>query len=129
MTAGMARRGDLWHLNFRGTTMVLADLKGLHYLDVLLAEPGREHRAVDLCGGHDVADAIPVIDAEARQAYRRRLVEVEQDIAEAEADNDAGRAERARCDREFLIAELSWRRRPWRAAAWPGVRPSAHAPA
>ena len=107
MTAGMARRGDLWHLNFRGTTTVLADLKGLRYLAVLVAEPGREHRAVDLCGGHDIADPIPVIDDAARHAYRRRLVEVEQDIAEAEADNDAGRVERARCDREFLIAELS----------------------
>ncbi|MGZ5396455.1 MAG: hypothetical protein ACXWEI_13590, partial [Mycobacterium sp.] len=107
LTATMERRGDLWHLAFRGTTWMLADLKGLHYLAVLLAEPGREHRALDLCGGQEVAADIPVIDEDARQAYRRRLSEVEQDIAEAEADNDAGRAERARSDREFLLAELS----------------------
>lgn len=107
LTAELERRGELWHLTFRGTDSVLPALKGLEYLSVLLAAPGREFQALELCGGHDVEVAMPMIDEQARNAYRRRLTEVEQDIAEAEADNDSFRAERARCDREFLLAELS----------------------
>jgi hypothetical protein len=107
LSASMERRGELWHLTFRGTQVVLADLKGLQYLAVLLTEPGREFAALELCGGKEFEAALPVIDEQAREAYRRRLAEVEQDIADAEADNDVGRADRAMCDREFLLAELS----------------------
>ena len=107
LNAGMRRNGEYWHFAFGGTEFVLADLKGLQYLATLLAEPAREFKSLDLCGGQDVADAIPVIDEQARDAYRRRLVDVDEDIAEAERNCDAARAELARCDREFLIAELS----------------------
>ena len=106
LTASLVRRGELWHLVFRDTDTVLADLKGVQYLATLLARPGAEISALELCGGHDVEGAMPVLDDQARAAYRRRLCEVEQDIAEAEEANDLVRAERARCDREFLLAEL-----------------------
>jgi hypothetical protein len=49
---------------------------------------------------------LEVFDSKAREAYRRRLAEVEQDIAEAEANCDLRRAELARADRQFLIDEL-----------------------
>lgn len=107
LTAKLERRGAVWHLAFRGTDTAFADLKGLQYLAMLLAQPGREFNALELCGGHDVDAPMPMIDEQARSAYRRRLAEVEQDITEAEADNDTVRAERARCDKEFLLAELS----------------------
>jgi hypothetical protein len=107
LTASIERRADLWHIGFRGAQIVMTDLKGMQYLAALLAEPGREFPAFELCGGEDIGGGIPVIDDEARAAYRRRLAEVDQDIADAEADNDVMRAERARCDREFLLAELS----------------------
>lgn len=104
--ATMERRGELWHIGFRGAQIVMADLKGMQYLAALLAEPGREFPAFEICGGEDIGDPVPMIDEEARAAYRRRLADVDQDIEEAEADNDVIRAERARCDREFLLAEL-----------------------
>ncbi|MCT7661432.1 hypothetical protein [Mycobacterium deserti] len=105
--ATMERIGELWHLKFRGTEAMLPNLKGLQYLAALLSEPGREFAALDLCGGCDVETALPMIDEKARNAYRRRLAEVDEDIAEAEAGNDVGRAEIARCEREYLLAELS----------------------
>jgi tetratricopeptide (TPR) repeat protein len=107
LSATMARTGDRWHVAFRDSEIVLADLKGLQYLAVLLGRPGEEVRALDLCGGHEVAEPVPVIDEPARAAYRRRLQEVDQDIAEAQGNNDIARAEQARRDREFLLVELS----------------------
>ncbi|MBJ8341863.1 hypothetical protein JGU71_23535 [Antrihabitans sp. YC3-6] len=107
LTATMAWTGDRWRFAFRDTEIALSDLKGLQYLATLLSRPGHEFRALDLCGGHDVADPVPVIDVLARAAYRRRLDEVDQDIAEAQHNNDLARVDLASRDREFLLAELS----------------------
>jgi hypothetical protein len=82
----------------------------------LVAEPGRELHVLDLGGGGgagaggpgiDTGDAGPVLDAEARTAYRDRYEDLEQEIAEAEADNDPARAEKARAEREALAEELA----------------------
>ncbi len=54
-----------------------------------------------------VAAGLPLIDEVARDAYRRRLVEVEDDIDEATQMNDLGRIELAQRDRDYLIAELT----------------------
>ena len=48
-----------------------------------------------------------VLDAPARAAYRERLAELRDDLAEAEDLNDAGRMERARSEIGFLERELS----------------------
>lgn len=117
--------GDTRAVTFAGKTVLLKDLKGMRYLERLLAEPGRELHVLDLVAvergalptgrypEHDPSIAcaggvgLEVFDSKAREAYRRRLAEVEDDIAEAEANNDLGRAELARADRQFLIDELS----------------------
>ena len=42
------REGDYWTVVFDGQTVRVRDLKGMHYLARLLAEPGREHHVLDL---------------------------------------------------------------------------------
>lgn len=107
-------------VTFAGSTVRLKDLKGMRYLERLLAEPGREFHVLDLVeverGALPVGAAddprldpqcgLEVFDSKAREAYRQRLAETEEDIAEAEANNDLHRAELARADRQFLIDEL-----------------------
>jgi hypothetical protein len=79
----------------------------------LLAEPGREVHALDLLAatsGGEVprqGDLGPVLDDTARAAYRRRLEELGERIADAEADGDAAAADRAQDERDALVAELS----------------------
>ena len=53
----------------------------------------------------DFAD--PVLDDQARAAYRARLAELEAEIAEADAHADPHRAERARLERDALVEELT----------------------
>jgi hypothetical protein len=48
-----------------------------------------------------------LLDAQAKQAYRRRLTEIEEDIEEARAFEDAERAAQAEAERDFLILELA----------------------
>ncbi|CAM3315843.1 hypothetical protein [Halomonas lysinitropha] len=115
------REGDMRTVTFGGTTVHLRDLKGMRYLERLLTAPGREFHVLDLVSvergalttGGPAEELVAtrqcgleVFDSKAREAYRQRLAETEEDIAEAEANNDLHRAELARADRQFLVDEL-----------------------
>ena len=52
-------------------------------------------------------DAGALLDARAKDAYRRRLAEIEDDIDEAAPLEDTERAAQADAEREFLVRELS----------------------
>lgn len=106
--AVFAAEGTLRRVAFAGRSALLSDLTGFRHIERLLGEPGRELHALDLVGaGLRDAGLLPELDAEARAAYRRRLQEVEDDIAEAEANNDPVRAELAARDRDYLITALT----------------------
>lgn len=119
------REDDYWSIIFDGRTVRLRDAKGLRYLARLLSEPGREIHALDLAMGEQRAapaverrldgrsrlalsrDAGEVLDDRAKEAYRRRLAEIECDLAEALQCNDACRADQAMAERQFLARELA----------------------
>lgn len=139
-TAGVFRRdGDTWTVALGQHQVLLQDLKGLRYIARLLAEPGREFHVLDLTAvesrGLSAARATgdqpdrandhagPVLDRQAREAYRRRLLEIDEDLEEAERNADLERVARAKADRDFLVQELS------RAAGLGGRSRVAHATA
>src|SRR5439155_20972538 len=53
------------------------------------------------------AGADVTLDRRALAAYRTRLQELEDDLADAETDHDEGRSAKIRTEREFLVAELT----------------------
>lgn len=105
--------------------MTLRDLKGLHYLARLLAHPGREFHVLDLVSSGVAPSASPpdatdpgitlagwgdsglMLDAQAKNAYRRRLEEIDADLEDARLISDLGRVDQAEAEREFLLRELS----------------------
>jgi tetratricopeptide (TPR) repeat protein len=102
--------GDVWLVVLGDKSFRLKDVRGLHYLARLVAEPEREVHALDLAeaGGDETrGDAGEVLDASARAAYKRRLAELEEDLREAESWNDGARTLRARTEMELLSSELS----------------------
>jgi predicted ATPase len=120
-----ACRGDYWVITFSGTTTHLKDLRGLSYLSHLLQNPGREIHALDLVqlvegrsGSHTPSigpDELPsedrgagedVLDPTARTQYRRRLVELQEDIEEARENNDLERLARVEAEADALAREL-----------------------
>ena len=48
-----------------------------------------------------------MLDARAKDAYRRRLAEIDDDIEQADAIGDGERAAQADAERDFLLRELS----------------------
>jgi predicted ATPase len=109
--AALSHRDGAWSLTFAGRTKALKDLRGLHYLARLLAEPEAEVHVLELAApdARDegaAAEGLPMIDDRARAAYQRRLRELRADAAEAEARGDSGAFERAQDEIEALADEL-----------------------
>jgi RecA/RadA recombinase len=111
----LRRDGDVWTVTFNGRTVSLRDVKGLRDLAVLLPAPGREVAATDLAAGvpGELAPAVaalgadPVLDDRARAAYRARLAELDDELAEADARHDIERSSRLAAERDALIGELA----------------------
>jgi hypothetical protein len=120
------RQGEYFAISFEGRSFQIKDTKGMRYLASLLALPGREIHVLDMVAGvsgiHPTTrgtagfetsspaageDAGPVLDRPAREAYAHRLIDLEEEIAEAEAFGDQGKAESGREEKDFLVAELA----------------------
>jgi tetratricopeptide (TPR) repeat protein len=113
------REGTFWTVGWDDGVVRLKDSRGLQYLAQLLARPGREIHVLDLVAavqaepGHAArrhlasADAGTVLDATARAAYRRRLVELRDELEESAAYGDLGRTDRLRAEMEFLTEQLA----------------------
>jgi hypothetical protein len=103
------RDGADWLLHYGGRRVRLRDAKGLHDLATLVANPGREVAAATLltagaAGAGSGADA--VLDESARQAYRRRIAELDRALARADAAGDAARSARAAAERAEVVTAL-----------------------
>jgi tetratricopeptide (TPR) repeat protein len=108
----LRREGDYWLVVFEGRTIRVRDLKGMRYLAQLLAHPGRELHVLDLVASETgqqaaLGDAGEMLDEQAKTAYRRRLVEIEDDIEQARALGDDTREAQADAERDFLVRELA----------------------
>ena len=110
--AAFVRDGDSWSLMFGGHASRVRDSRGLQYVARLLANPGKEIHVLDLTNAdatlvRDSGDAGELLDARAKEAYRRRLQEIEDDVAEARARGEDARVAQAESERDFLLKELA----------------------
>lgn len=110
----LVREGEYWTLSAGPKLVRLRHTKGVGYLATLLQNREREVHALDLAGSpmrapiaERVRDADPVLDAQARAAYQQRIRDLEEEIEEAEASADLGRASRLREEWEFIVEELT----------------------
>jgi class 3 adenylate cyclase len=129
--------GDVWRIAYAGREVRLREQRGFLYLAELLRHPGKEIHSLDLVraggggavplgsaaaaataaaardaeGGLSVTRVVggagETIDARARAAYRVRLQELDEELAEAERHHDLGRLEVLQEEREALVDELA----------------------
>jgi tetratricopeptide (TPR) repeat protein len=105
----LRRDGEDWLLQAGSEQARLRDSRGLHYLRALLAAPGSDIAALDLVAGRPglvPSDSGPLLDATARNIYRRRIRELDDELAAADRSGSSIAAEKAHREREALIGEL-----------------------
>ena len=101
------RDGTVWAVAYGGVQAHVPDAKGMQDIAALLAHPGQPIPASDLAGTITRSRGEPTLDRQALAAYRARLRDLDDDIAEADSNNDPERAARARSERDALVAELT----------------------
>ncbi len=116
------REGQVWTIAYEGRTTRLHDLRGMRYIADLLAAPGREVYVLDLLTAHaapgsaeagaNELDGIsttvpePILDARAKEEYRRRLRDLAEDLEEARSWHDAERVSKLETEVEAITDEL-----------------------
>lgn len=106
---GMFRRaGDHWEIGFAGDVVTVRATKGMDDIATLLDAGGREVHCLELVGGGvEEPSTGEVLDATARRAYEERVRELQAEVDDAEADNDRGRAEKARAELDAVVDHLT----------------------
>jgi hypothetical protein len=117
--AVLRRDGDIWTLGFAESTFLLKDIKGLHYLIRLIANPDREISALDLAAGSAEArpsgwsgelsvgtldPGLDVIDDAARRAYTARIKDLQEEIDDA---HDPGLRSNLQEEMDALVGALT----------------------
>jgi hypothetical protein len=117
--AALGRDRKWWVVSCGGSSVRLADTKGLGYLAELVSRPGVERHALDLVdrvegpppvGGPDrraLGDAGEVLDARARAAYRHRVEQLRREADEALAAGQLDTAEAKQGELDALVAQLA----------------------
>jgi hypothetical protein len=106
--------GGAWEIGAAGSATSIRDMRGLHYLRVLLANPGKDISARQLSalargtGGDDLGSdtALPVADDQALAAYRSRLQAINDELDMADRADNPARSATLTAERDALIAEL-----------------------
>jgi len=104
----------IWWVGHDGALAAIRDIKGLHYLRMLLERPGVDIPALDLSdavAGHPGAgladaDTGELLDRRALASYRKRLTEIDDDLDEARSWDDIERGAKLEAEREAIIEQL-----------------------
>jgi truncated hemoglobin YjbI len=124
------REGDYWTVTYKGETWRLKGARGFHYIAYLLGHPREEIRALDLvarlgAAGEQALDTVSaedlartdvltadlghageMLDAQAKADYRRRLIELEDELEEARELGNEERVGKAEEEKEALTREI-----------------------
>ena len=129
--AVLMRSGEFWTVGRDGETFLLADMKGLGYLELLVQHPGSEFHALDLLAGSEtfgtkaasdeilaqlrerpdvsirtLGDAGAMLDDQAKLQYKHRLRELNAELEDLRERGDANRALTIESEIDFLTREV-----------------------
>jgi len=128
------QEGEYWTIAYQGKVVRVKDYAGLRYIAYLLRYPHREIHVLELVastGGpledltavspkerettalaalkvqSGFGDAGPLLDLQAKAAYKRRLEDLKTELVDAQWCNDLGRIAKVEQEIEFLTQELA----------------------
>jgi tetratricopeptide (TPR) repeat protein len=98
--------GELWQMSFDGRDVHLPEVKGFSDLAALLGQAGQELHCAQLMGAVTSGDNDLAIDEKARESYQHRIRDLKTELAEAEKNNDLGRAEALQEELDQIVEHL-----------------------
>ncbi len=105
--------GDHWAFERGALAYRIKDVRGLGMIARLVECKGREVHALDLASDPeagravDLGDAGEILDVKARDAYKRRIQDLREEIEEAESFSDPARASHLREELEALTQQIA----------------------
>jgi hypothetical protein len=124
--------GEYWTIGHGGKSFSLKGVKGLSYIQRLLRHPHDEFHVLDLLNEPGtgtnsgitvtdissvlrdsgvsigrLGDAGEILDAEAKQNYRRKLLELREELADLRDRGNVDRAEKVQADIDFVAHEIA----------------------
>jgi hypothetical protein len=105
----LTREGAVWCFFYDGRAARVRDVKGVRDLALLLTRAGEELHVSELAASGAVPTSTNdvVLDERAKREYRDRIIELENEIDDAERDHDGERVARARDELDTFVAELT----------------------
>ena len=111
-TAAFSMRldGDVWTVAFAGKTALMRTTKGLAMLSRLIEKPDQELHVLDLAGANSTRieeTSIPSMDHKARQDYKLRINDLNDELEELHELGDSIAIDRVRSEIDFITKELA----------------------
>jgi hypothetical protein len=117
--ASLVKEGEFWTVAWSRNTVRLRASKGVRLLAALIENPHRQFHVIDLeryerkddssegdiPGGS--SNAGPILDRRAQESYKAKLLDLRDELEEAERFNDIFRASKIRTEMSLLTKELS----------------------
>lgn len=113
--ASLVNSGEYWTMVWDRKMVRMKGSKGIRLLGVLIDSPGHQFHVMDLerherkqnPGYYWPSVDCPMLDDGAKSSYRARLVEIREELEEAEGFNDVFRASKLREEMAILTNELA----------------------
>jgi TolB-like protein len=99
---------SLWEFRFANKTVKLPEVKGFSDLIYLISRQNEKVHCSELMGGPVIfQDGEEILDTQAKDDYKKRLLELQEELEEAEEMNDLGRSERLHLEFDQLTDQLA----------------------
>lgn len=102
------RKGGLWECSYAGLTVMVQNLKGFSDLVLLMKRPEEEIHCSELIGSVMVKEkGFDLIDQKARKSYQKKILDLQDEIAEAERASNYRDVARLQNEYDQILEHLS----------------------
>ena len=101
------KQDEIWQISYEGKQVLMSEVKGLHDLVKLLAQPDRQFHCTELMGGSLVTKSEPVFDERARRSYQKKIIELQEEIRWSEDNNDLQRSTTLHQEYDDIVYHLT----------------------
>ncbi|MFC4218934.1 tetratricopeptide repeat protein [Flagellimonas marina] len=102
------KTGNLWEISYAFESIVIQDLKGIHDIITLLERPEEDIHCSELIGAAVVNEkGIELIDQKAKTGYKKKILRLQEDIAEVDASNNYEELAKLQDEYDSILEHLS----------------------